>query len=186
MPYYAYLQLLFFISELFLLILRRSKKGAVKNNRDRRSLLILWLVIGGCLGIGPYTATYHIWAINNTMVIVITGVSICIAGFIIRWTAILQLGKMFTVDVVIADHHTLKTTGLYKIVRHPSYLGLILIVAGLEVCTGSAFTFLIIFIPVFMAMSYRIAIEEKALTEEFGDQYKTYKTKVKKLIPGVY
>ena len=93
---------------------------------------------------------------------------------------------MFTVDVAIANEHTLKTNGLYKVVRHPSYLGLILIIAGLGLCLNSWLSFIIMFVPTFIAISYRIAIEEKALIEEFGDQYTQYKSKVKRLIPGIY
>jgi protein-S-isoprenylcysteine O-methyltransferase Ste14 len=186
MPTYSYLQLLFFISELGLLLLKRAKRSTVKTGGDNRSLLMLWIVIGGCLSIGPYSATYHIWAVSNAQTLVFVGCGICIIGFIIRWIAIAQLGKMFTVNVVIDQQHTLKTSGLYKIVRHPSYLGIMLIIAGLQVCTGSVFTFIIVVVPVFIALNYRIIIEEKALIGEFGSQYEDYKNRVSRLIPGIY
>jgi len=182
MPLYAWLQLLFFITELSLLLFRRSKQSTAKNKRDRRSLLILWIVIAGCLCLGPWAAAYGIWMFNSFII----GIAIYIIGFTIRWTAVYQLGKMFTVDVAIANEHILKTTGLYRVVRHPSYLGLILIIAGLGLCLNSWLSFIIMFVPTFIAISYRISIEEKALTEEFGDQYIAYKTRVKRLIPGIY
>ncbi len=182
MPFYAWLQLLFFVTELSLLLFRRSKQSTAKNKRDRRSLLILWVVIASCLSLGPWSAAYGIWTFDGSM----AGIIIYIAGFIIRWIAIYQLGKMFTVDVAIADEHILKTNGLYKVVRHPSYLGLILIIAGLGLCLNSVLSFIIMFVPTFIAISYRITVEEKALTEEFGDQYTLYKSKVKKLVPGIY
>jgi len=186
MPVYAYLQILFFVSEVLLLVAKRSKTGTVKNTRDKRSLLLLWIVIGTCLFVGPYSEAYHIWSFNNYEAVVLTGEIICVTGFVIRWIAIWQLGKMFTVDVAIADDHTLKTSGLYKIVRHPSYSGLLLIIAGLAICMNSGLSFLIMFVPTFLALNYRITIEEKALTDEFGDQYSLYKSKVSKLIPGIY
>lgn len=183
MPLYTWLQLLFFITELALLLFKRSKSSGAKNKRDRRSLLILWIVIASCLFLGPWlAAVYGIWPFDgSTLGIIIYGI-----GFIIRWTAVYQLGKMFTVDVAIANDHTLKSSGLYKLVRHPSYLGLILIIAGLGLCLNSLLSFIIMFVPTFIAISYRISIEEKALTEEFGNQYIAYKAKVKKLIPGIY
>jgi len=186
MPTYSYLQLLFFISELGLLLLKRAKKTTVKSSGDNRSLLMLWIVIGGCLSIGPYSANFHIWPVGNAQMLEFVGCGICIIGFIIRWIAIAQLGKMFTVDVVIDQQHTLKTSGLYKIVRHPSYLGIILIIAGLQVCTGSIFTFIIVVVPVFIALNYRIIIEERALVSEFGSQYEDYKKRVSRLLPGIY
>ncbi|WP_299357409.1 isoprenylcysteine carboxylmethyltransferase family protein [Mucilaginibacter sp.] len=78
---------------------------------------------------------------------------------------------MFTVDVAIVDSHTLKTTGLYKTVRHPSYLGLILIICSIALCQGSILSCIIIIISTFLALTYRIAVEEKALITEFGDQH---------------
>lgn len=182
MPLYAWLQLLFFVTELSLLLFRRSKQSTVKNKRDRRSLLILWVVIASCLSLGPWAAAYQVWIFNGITI----GVIIYTVGFIIRWTAIYQLGRMFTVDVTITDQHVLKTSGLYKLVRHPSYLGLLLIIAGLGVCLNSALSLIIMFAPAFIAISYRISIEEKALTDEFGEQYAIYQSKVKKLIPGIY
>jgi protein-S-isoprenylcysteine O-methyltransferase Ste14 len=182
MPLYAWLQLLFFVTELSLLLFRRSKQSTAKNKRDRRSLLILWVVIAGCLSLGPWAAAYRIWPFDGMLI----GTIIYVLGFIIRWTAVYQLGKMFTVDVAIANEHTLKTNGLYNVVRHPSYLGLILIILGLGICLNSVLSFIIMFVPTFIAISYRITVEEKALTEEFGDQYTNYKSNVKRLIPGVY
>jgi protein-S-isoprenylcysteine O-methyltransferase Ste14 len=186
MPINIYLQILFFVTELSLLLFKRAKKSAVKNERDRKSLIILWLVIALSLSLGPFSVHYGIWAFNNYQLALIIGIIVFAIGFIIRWTAIYQLGKMFTVDVVISDTHTLKTSGLYKIVRHPSYSGLILIIGGLGVCLGSLLSFLLMFIPTFLAINYRIKIEEKALIEEFGEQYTSYKSRVKKLIPGIY
>jgi protein-S-isoprenylcysteine O-methyltransferase Ste14 len=113
-------------------------------------------------------------------------VTLAVVGFIIRWTAIVQLGRMFTVDVAISNTHILKTSGLYKIVRHPSYLGLILIIAGLVLCMGSMLSFIIVSITVFFAMNYRIAVEEKALTNEFGAQYHDYQKHVARLLPWIY
>jgi len=182
MPPYILLQLLFFVTELSLLLFRRSKQATVKNKRDRRSLLFLWIVIAGCSCLGPLAAAYQVWTLNGT----IAGIIIYAAGFIIRWTAVYQLGKMFTVDVAITNTHVLKTSGLYKVVRHPSYLGLLLIITGLGVCLSSGLSFIIMFVPSFIVISYRITIEEKALIEEFGDQYISYKGRVKRLIPGIY
>jgi protein-S-isoprenylcysteine O-methyltransferase Ste14 len=183
---YLYLQIIFFASELGLLIFRRAKSNGISNNRDRRSLLILWVIISLSLTAGPWVAAYGIWEIGDYDRVFFIGMIIFIIGFAVRWMAIYQLGKMFTVNVTITEGHTLKTSGLYKIVRHPSYTGLLLIIAGLGVCLNSWASFLILLVPSFIALNYRITIEEKALTEEFGTQYDNYKRRVKRLIPGMY
>jgi protein-S-isoprenylcysteine O-methyltransferase Ste14 len=114
------------------------------------------------------------------------GLTVIVIGFIILWIAVVQLGRLFTVDVAISATHTLKTEGLYKIVRHPSYLGLMLIITGLAVCMPSLVWMAVTIIAVFIAMNYRIIVEEEALTNEFGDQYRDYSEKVSKLIPWLY
>jgi protein-S-isoprenylcysteine O-methyltransferase Ste14 len=185
-PYY-YLQIAFFVSEVSLLIFKRSKNSGQRNNKDRRSLLILWIVIVVSSTIGNFIAgEYPTWHIGNYKIVIYTGMIICILGFAIRWTAVIQLGKMFTVDVTITDKHNLKTTGLYKIVRHPSYLGLIMIITGLALCTDSMLSFLVILIPSFWAINHRIKVEEQVLLAEFGEQYINYKKRVSKIIPGIF
>jgi protein-S-isoprenylcysteine O-methyltransferase Ste14 len=164
MPVYIILQLIFFATEVSLLLFKRSKT-TVKNSRDKRSLLILWVVIVTGSTLGPDISAHGLWSMTGINV-TYAGIAVFAIGFIIRWSAVIQLGKMFTVDVAIVDKHSLKTSGLYKIVRHPSYLGLILIIIA--------------------AINYRISVEEKALTEQFGEQYTTYKTRVKKLVPYIY
>ena len=100
--------------------------------------------------------------------------------------AIFSLGKFFTVDVEISDQHKLKTEGIYKTVRHPSYSGLILIVTALGLCMENLVSLAIVVILVFIAMNYRITVEEKALTDAFGAQYTAYSKKTAKIIPGIY
>jgi protein-S-isoprenylcysteine O-methyltransferase Ste14 len=181
------IQIAFFVSEVLLLLFKRSKNSGQRNNKDKRSLLILWIVIVISFTLGNFIAEeYSIWHMGNHRTIVYIGMAICIIGFAIRWAAVIQLGKMFTVDVTITDHHNLKTTGLYKIVRHPSYFGLLMIIAGLAICINSIAGFLIIIIPCFWAINHRIKVEEQALIAEFGEQYINYKKRVSKIFPGIF
>lgn len=186
MNLYNYIAAIFTISEVLLLIARRSKNKAAKNRNDGRSLLLLWIAITVSLGIGYYFAiAYPLFPINYR-ICTITGLVVIAVGFIIRWTAIIQLGKMFTVDVAIVDNHQLNTSGIYQVVRHPSYLGLIMIIYGLSFLMSNLLSIVIVIVPVFIALNYRITVEEKTLTAEFGGQYEIYKSKVKKLIPFIY
>jgi protein-S-isoprenylcysteine O-methyltransferase Ste14 len=180
-----YIWTAFTLSEVGLLVSKRSKKGAVKdNNDDKKSLLLLWIIIAGSLTFGGMVTAYNNWHFSFSTTI--AGDVVAIIGFAIRWTAIMQLGKMFTVDVSISTMHILKTEGLYKVVRHPSYLGLILIIAGIALCLNKIASLLIMVIPIFVAINYRIRVEEKALVNEFGDQYLQYKSRVARIIPWIY
>lgn len=187
MSSYYYLQITFFVSEVLLLIFKRSKNSGQRINKDRRSLLILWIVIVVSFTLGNFIGgEYPVWCLYNYEIAVYTGMVICILGFAIRWTAVRQLGKMFTVDVAITNNHNLKTNGLYKTVRHPSYLGLLMIIIGLAICLNSISGFLIIAIPCFLAVNHRIKVEEQVLIAEFGEQYINYKKQVSKIIPGIF
>ncbi len=167
------------------MLLKRSKKKTVVNRKDRGSLILLWIMIMVCLTAGfnigariPWTSTSQIFAY--------AGYAVLIPGFVLRWAAILQLKKAFTVDVSINEGQTLKTDGLYKKIRHPSYLGLLLILSGLSVAMANIWSVLAIVLPMFLTVSYRINVEERLLTQEFGDSYKTYKKHSWRLIPGIY
>jgi protein-S-isoprenylcysteine O-methyltransferase Ste14 len=183
--YHLFLSL-FTVSEVSLLVSRRSKKAKVKNQQDNQSLLYLWIIITGSMLSGYIIARQQIWMSGSAPLIEILGIALVIAGFIFRWVAIIQLGAMFTVDVSISNNHTLKIDGLYKIVRHPTYWGLILIIFGLGVLTDSVLACIVMVIPIFLAINYRITVEEKSLINEFGSQYLDYKSRVKKIIPFLY
>ena len=176
----------FTVSELSLLIFRRSKKASVKTQNDRKSLISQWIIFVISMTIGWTISFFKTGIPGDPLLFKTAGIAILLIGFVIRWTGIFQLGKMFTVDVSISSGHNLKTDGLYKIVRHPTYFGLILIISGLSLLLNNVLSIFIILIPSFCVIYYRIAVEEKALIQEFGDEYLLYKKKVKMIIPFLY
>lgn len=177
-----YFSILFFISEFSLMILKHSKKGKTKLKNDKLSLIIFWITIPLSLTIGLFTANYQKWNTLNHS-IAIFGFSVFAIGIIIRWISIIQLKNEFTVNVSITKNHNLKTDGIYKKIRHPSYLGLLLICFGLSTAMNSVISFFVISIPIYIAIIYRIKIEESILIKEFGDLYKQYILNSKKLFP---
>lgn len=176
----VYLSLAYAFSEFLLMLIKRSDRGTVKARRDRGSLIFLWLMItlGFTGGFFLSKPVNHFWAGF--------GLPFIVAGLIIRWVAILQLGKSFTVDVAITSSADLKTDGIYKRIRHPSYSGMLSIVFGFSVTMSSLVSFFVLVVPVFVAVLYRIGVEEKILINEFGDSYLKYTGNTKKLIPGIY
>jgi protein-S-isoprenylcysteine O-methyltransferase Ste14 len=181
----VYLTFVFAFSELMLMLVKHSKIKTAKTRKDRGSMILLW--VGITLGFtgGFFLAKHDSWNSFNTF-ITATGLLLVFTGIIIRWVAIIQLGKSFTVDVAITEVASLKTDGLYKQIRHPSYLGLLLIITGFSATMNSFYSFLVVVVPVFLAIIYRINVEEKVLITEFSDSYIKYKTETKKIIPGIY
>jgi protein-S-isoprenylcysteine O-methyltransferase Ste14 len=164
---------------------KRSKKKTVKRKRDKGSLIALYVVFTISMTAGFFFADFRFQSPLNYFITAL-GFLLYLFGLMIRWISITQLKKAFTVDVAINKEHELKTNGLYKIVRHPSYLGLFLIFTGLAVSMNSILSILVISLPVFLVILYRIYVEETVLSEEFGDKYRDYKKTTRKIIPFVY
>jgi len=80
----------------------------------------------------------------------------------------------------------LKRSGLYALVRHPSYLGLELILLACALHSRTWACFVAAFVPPTLAVLYRIHVEETALRRAFGAEYEDYSHSTKRLIPGVY
>ena len=180
-----YLSFAFALSEFMLMLFRHSGTKAAKTRKDQGSMIFIWVTITLGFTGGFILAKYNSWNIANY---IITGIGsvLILTGIIIRWLAIFQLGKSFTVDVAITDAARLKKDGLYRKIRHPSYLGLLLIITGFTLIMNSFYSVLVIIFPVGFAIIYRIKIEESVLLNEFGDDYSEYVSKTKKLIPGIF
>lgn len=180
-----YFSLLFFASEFILMIGKRAKKKGIRVKKDKMSLIIFWLVIPVSLTIGFLLSNKNTWNELNYLLAII-GVLCFAMGIVIRWISIIQLNKDFTVDVAISKNHSLNTSGIYKYIRHPSYLGLLLICFGLSIAMNSILSFAVIMLPILIVILYRIRIEEKLLLNEFGADYTNYSKRTYRLIHRIY
>lgn len=128
---------------------------------------------------------YELYVVEKTNDFYWLGAIIFLIGAIIRTTARMQLGKLFTFNVKIMQDHKVKQDGLYAYIRHPGYTGLLLEVIGwclfFQTWLGALAT-IIFLLP---AGYYRITVEEKTLEQNFPE-YKEYKQKVKALIPKMF
>lgn len=105
------------------------------------------------------------------------------AGAALRVTAVRALGDSFTAHVQVGTGHTLCRKGPYKVVRHPSYLGLMLLNTAPAVAVGGPAALLAGALTAY-ANSRRVAVEERALTEKLGDVYTDYADEVPRWIPA--
>jgi protein-S-isoprenylcysteine O-methyltransferase Ste14 len=169
---------------IFVFTRTRSGQGEIK---DRGSLLLLWVVIFASLYLGPrYGDTHPRNMLGNVEGIRYAGLALMIVGLTIRWTAVASLGRSFSANVAIRAEQCLKTNGLFRFVRHPSYFGLLLVIAAIGIHTHNWIGFAVSVIPPFTALSYRIHVEEVALKAAFGEAYEAYSRRTKRLIPGIY
>jgi protein-S-isoprenylcysteine O-methyltransferase Ste14 len=113
------------------------------------------------------------------------GLALYVIGLTIAIVAQYMLQRSYAPTLVIREDHQLVTHGIYRYTRHPVYLGVIIAIVGLPIFASSLYGLLIMFalIPIFL---YRIKMEERLLTEEFGDAYQTYQETTSKLVPFIY
>jgi protein-S-isoprenylcysteine O-methyltransferase len=173
------------LSELYLALTRRSRAQAI--SRDRRSLMLLWTIIVVSLWLGIQMA----WLFPNATVrylreFYLAGFLLFLGGLILRWYSIGYLGRYFTVDVSISAKHNLIDSGPYRYIRHPTYTGALLAFLGLGFCFGNWLSILFMTVPIIAAFLWRIRIEEHALNDALGEEYRAYTQRTKRLIPFVY
>lgn len=114
------------------------------------------------------------------------GIILTISGLVIRFLARKTLGKQYSVHVETSDTHDLVITGIYSVVRHPAYLGLMCLFLGIPLCLGSWGGIILAVAGGIPAIINRIVLEEKLLNEWFGKQYEDYKENTWRLIPYLW
>jgi len=185
MNIYQIIYLIWFFSEIYLNRFVRSGKSDMKY-KDKNTVNYLWVSIVVSIIIGVFVSVNFIRPIFPGVPLPLIGTITIIIGMIIRFIAIIQLGRFFTVDVTIRDKHKLIQSGFYKYLRHPSYTGSLLSFLGFGLSLNNWFSFAIVFLPVLFAFIYRMKIEEKVMAEQFGKQYQDYINRTRRIIPFVY
>jgi protein-S-isoprenylcysteine O-methyltransferase len=173
-----------------LLSLTNQLRG-VTTRSDRLSFVAIWLALALPLVLAalawrdrlthPETAPGTAWTLLGY-----GGCALAAAGIAIRVGAVITLRRQFTTTVAIVDHHQLINTGLYRHIRHPAYLGLLLTMAGLGLAVGNLLALLALIVLPLAATLYRIHVEERALLRHFGPAYQAYAARTKRLLPGIY
>ena len=157
----------------------------VQEDRGNRWVLIPFGFIGLLLGYIPaLTDRLNVLTIDHDAVRWI-GVVLFAAGGALRIAPVFTLGARFSGLVAIQQGHTLVTTGLYRFIRNPSYLGLLISSAGWALAFRAGVGLLLTagLIPPLIA---RMHAEEVLLGQQFGKEYEAYRARTWRLVPGLY
>jgi protein-S-isoprenylcysteine O-methyltransferase Ste14 len=174
------------VGEILIAVFTTTREGEGKI-QDRGTQIILWVVVVASFQIDQWIHGFlpvdmpgsYSWLLPVACGILILGLGV-------RVVAILTLGRAFSANVATRASQILQQSGLFGLVRHPSYLGLELILLAFALHARTWACFAVLLIPPTSAVLYRIHIEETALRLAFGADYEDYSRRTKRLIPGVY
>ncbi|MCX6320414.1 MAG: isoprenylcysteine carboxylmethyltransferase family protein [Bacteroidia bacterium] len=170
-------------------LIRRDKangKGATGIDRKTRNYNAILLDAGMSGAIITYWIKYFRFSSSGTSIFLWIGVLILCLGLLLRYWSIHVLGKNFRTTIELEKGQKVIQRGPYKWIRHPSYSGIILFCIGYGLIAQNWLSLIIVVSLPTIALLYRIKIEEEELTKGMGDEYKEYKKKTKKLIPGIW
>lgn len=169
----------------FELVLALRTRGS--GGRDRSFVPLTLSVVGG-LALGVLAARHGAelalpgagwWPLA-------AGLAVFAAGLVLRAWSVHELGEFFKFTVVVQTDHRVVDTGPYRLIRHPSYTGLLMAELGLGIALGTWLSMPACLVPPLLAFALRIHQEERVLESELGDPYRAYMARTRKLIPGVW
>lgn len=157
----------------------------VREDRGNRWVIGAFALLGLLDGFLPaYTDRLEFWTIDDAATRWV-GVLLFAVGGALRIWPVFLLGNRFSGLVAIQPGHTLLTSGIYSVIRHPSYLGLLTnsLGWGLAFRSGVGVLITVLLLPPVLA---RIRSEEALLRSQFGAEYEAYQARTARLIPGLY
>jgi protein-S-isoprenylcysteine O-methyltransferase Ste14 len=156
-----------------------------REDRGNRWVLAAFGVLGllACY-LPAYADRKDIWPLDgNTLRW--AGVAIFVAGGVLRMWPVFVLGRRFSGLVAIQPGHRLETTGIYGVIRHPSYLGMLINALGWALVFNSGVGVVLVALLVAPLLA-RIHAEEAMLRAQFDGEYDAYRARTSRLIPGIY
>lgn len=176
-----------YIPVILYFLLETIRKKPLEEQRKNRSSTITLAVAQGFMILLP-TMIFFYKPMNNhhSHPLFFIGMAFGVVGVLIRATAMQTLGRFFSRNIGIQKQHQLVVTGCYRYIRHPGYLGTLGTFLGFALSTASWLAIVVNILCFFIAYSYRIRVEEDALTACFGSAYLNYKLRTWKLIPFLY
>lgn len=166
-------------------LVSRSDQAAHDEVGDRS----FWLVLPGFLGVffgSPLEYIYLRSMEQANLAVQTTALALILSGMALRvWTRLTLKGQ-YTGHVQVLKGQPLQTGGPYHYVRHPGYAAYLLICVGLAVGLGSLIGLASTFFILLPGLFFRMRVEEEMLTAQYGDAYREYAARTKRLFPGIW
>lgn len=164
-------------------VMETRHASASRQYQDRGSRQVLVLARDLSLLIPFLTATFGDIP-QGSIATAMVGLISYVVGVLLRLSAMSTLNRFFTMKLSVAPGQQLVDHGPYRFVRHPGYLGLILILsAPSALYPGSALLALAVVVFVGAATCYRVVLEERMLMTAIGPDYSAYRQSVDCIVP---
>jgi protein-S-isoprenylcysteine O-methyltransferase Ste14 len=155
--------------------------------RDRSFIPLTISVVGGlALGVAASRGAQGLALPGPGWLPVAAGLAVFALGLVLRAWAFHELGRFFKFTVVVQPDHEVVDTGPYRVIRHPSYTGLLTAELGLGIALGTWLSIPACVLPPLIAFCVRLLTEEQVLARELGAPYRSYMARTKRLIPGIW
>jgi protein-S-isoprenylcysteine O-methyltransferase len=174
--------LVWWISELRIMVRNRGGTGENLDSGSR-----LWVV--GLVALGTAAAFGVAWQrfgrIDGWWPVA-AGLGLAGAGVAVRAWSVASLGAFFTTAVEVQRDHRIVESGPYRLLRHPSYTGALLTVAGVTLALCNWLGCLVATLCTLMGLVQRIVVEERALSTRLGPAWEAFARRRRRLLPLVW
>jgi protein-S-isoprenylcysteine O-methyltransferase len=166
---------------------QRPEQGAVKRDRGSHSVLLLAITVGVVAAFfflrarfAGATLTWH------QPLLFWIGIALMFGGLGFRWYSIRVLGRFFTRDVATRPGQTVVESGPYRLIRHPSYSGSLLMFLGTGLAMTNWASLLAVLCGALIGFGWRVHVEEQALCADLGQPYRDYMRRTRRFLPFVW
>jgi protein-S-isoprenylcysteine O-methyltransferase Ste14 len=165
-----------------------SQRDPTEHKEDRGSLVVMTIVVGG--GVIVACTLPFLWRgasiASLRPQVTLVGIGIIVLGAVLRWWSIFTLGRYFTMAVAVRSTQAVVQTGPYRLLRHPSYTAILIMLLGVGVVLLNWASIVVLLVTGLLGLGYRVRVEEQALVEALGQPYRDYMRHTKRFFPFVY
>jgi protein-S-isoprenylcysteine O-methyltransferase Ste14 len=165
----------------------RGSKGPRGKLIARQSIVrsVLMAALFGALALLPFADRRGIGVLPESPAGRWAGVVLFALSSVMILASSVALGRLYSPEVTLQQDHRLITHGPYRHVRHPRYLGALLLALGLPL-TFRSWIGLVLYPAIVAIVLLRIRDEEALMRKAFGPEWEAYCKQTSRLIPWVY
>ena len=155
-------------------------------NTDRGSLMVGRTAAIAGAGLAVLALRVEATSYPYSSIVLAISLLVMWGGVGLRVWSFRTLGRYFTFQVMTSADQPVITTGPYRILRHPSYTGILLILFGIGLTFGNWLSVVALTVVPLLGFINRIRVEEAALASALGDKYTSFASGRKRLVPFVW